>query len=133
MKGLYKKHLIYKGYSIQSSKQMANDEDQKDTACFLAQQALEFLMKFVLGQYGIAYPKTHNIRTLLELLDTTDFVFDKHDELDTLADTITSWEAKARYADGVFTTLQTLNKVYKIMDSINDAWKEIDLKNLDVF
>ena len=39
--------------------------------CFDAQQAAEKAMKAVLVLRGIDFPKTHNIRALLELLDPT--------------------------------------------------------------
>jgi len=42
-----------------------------DDLCFDAQQAVEKSMKAVLIDRGIDFPKTHNIRALLELLDPT--------------------------------------------------------------
>ena len=42
-----------------------------DDLCFDAQQAVEKSLKAVLVHRGIDFPKTHNIRSLLELLDPT--------------------------------------------------------------
>ena len=42
-----------------------------DDLCFDAQQAAEKSLKAVLVHRGIDFPKTHNIRSLLELLDPT--------------------------------------------------------------
>jgi HEPN domain-containing protein len=42
-----------------------------ETLCFHAQQAAEKSIKAVLVHQGIAFPRTHNIRTLLDLLPIT--------------------------------------------------------------
>jgi HEPN domain-containing protein len=42
-----------------------------DDLCFDAQQAAEKSMKAVLVHRGMDFPRTHNIRALLELLDPT--------------------------------------------------------------
>ena len=39
-----------------------------ETLCYHAQQAVEKSIKAMLVQYGIAFPRTHNLRILLELL-----------------------------------------------------------------
>jgi HEPN domain-containing protein len=39
-----------------------------ETLCFLAQQAAEKALKAVLRSYETAFPRTHNLRALLELL-----------------------------------------------------------------
>ena len=69
------------------------DDAFLDSACFDTQQAIEFILKFILSEYGISYKKTHDIRYLAELLDTTTFKFDKSAELNNMADTITNWES----------------------------------------
>jgi HEPN domain-containing protein len=45
-----------------------NEKILLEDLCFHAQQASEKALKAVLVANGIPYPKTHNIRTLLELL-----------------------------------------------------------------
>ncbi len=42
-----------------------------ETLCFHAQQAVEKSLKALLVHYKIAFPKTHNIGTLIELLPET--------------------------------------------------------------
>lgn len=71
---------------------VGEDDAYLDVACFEAQQAIEFLIKAILLEYGIAYNKSHDISYLLTLLRQTDFKFDKIDSLDLLSDTITDWE-----------------------------------------
>ena len=52
-------------------KQLKPKEAFWDDLCFDAQQAAEKSLKAVLVHRGIDFPKTHNIRSLLELLDPT--------------------------------------------------------------
>lgn len=42
-----------------------------ETNCFLAQQAAEKSVKAVLVHLAISFPKTHNLKTLLELMPDT--------------------------------------------------------------
>jgi HEPN domain-containing protein len=42
-----------------------------DTLGFHAQQAAEKMLKAVLASRGVDYPKTHNLRVLIELLANT--------------------------------------------------------------
>jgi len=45
------------------------DEVDDEVVGFHAQQAVEKLLKAWLSQLGVNYPKTHNLQTLLELLE----------------------------------------------------------------
>ncbi len=72
-----------------------------DVACFEAQQALEFLMKAILIEYGTPYNRTHDIRYLFKLISEAGFNFEKEDSLELLSDTITNWEEGSRYGKGV--------------------------------
>lgn len=47
-----------------------DQEVDDDTLGFHAQQAAEKMLKAVLASRGINYPKTHNLRVLIELLAT---------------------------------------------------------------
>ena len=59
-----------KGY-LAFAKQPKPKEAFWDDLCFDAQQAAEKSLRAVLVHRGIDFPKTHNIRSLLELLDPT--------------------------------------------------------------
>ena len=101
---------------------VASDDAYLDAACFEAQQAIEFLIKAILLEHGVAYSKSHDIRYLMSLLDETGFSFEKHDSLDLLADTITDWEESSRYGKGIRTTVQTVRRVHNIYKSMNEAF-----------
>jgi HEPN domain-containing protein len=107
----------------------SEDEAVLDVACFETQQAVEFLIKAILLENGIAYPKSHDIRFLLSLLEQVNFSFEKMDSLDLLADTITDWEENSRYGKGVRTTVQTVQRVHNIYRSMNEAFLETQEKN----
>lgn len=88
----------------------ADDDAYLDVACFEAKQAIEFLMKTILMEYGIPYNRTHDIRYLLNLLIETGFEFDKQGSLDLLADTFTNWEQRSCYGKGIRISVQTVTK-----------------------
>lgn len=103
----------------------ADDDAFLDSACFDTQQAIEFILKFILSEYGVSYKKTHDIRYLAELLDTTAFTFDKSAELNNMADTITNWETGSRYGSGVRTTVKAIHSAHDIYKSIDDAFMQM--------
>jgi HEPN domain-containing protein len=105
------------------------DEAFLDVACFEAQQAIEFLIKAILLENGVAYSKSHDIRYLLSHLEEINFVFEKMDSLNLLSDTITDWEESSRYGKGVRTTVQTVQRVHNIYESMNEAFLKTQEKN----
>ena len=120
-----KKRSCYNQYKCES------DDIWLDSACYDAQQSLEFLMKGILASKGVVVgdkenniPKNqgHNIYHLLSRLTNEGFIFDKIDDLASLASTITSWEEEGRYSPGVHVHEQTLHRVYKIFDSMYNAY-----------
>ena len=126
---MYDRAAIWRQDSQNALTHVADDDVWLDLACYTAQQSLEFLLKAILLDYGIAYDKSHNIRYLLQLVDDTGFTFAKHDALDALADTVTDWEEKSRYGKGVRTMVQTVQRVHNIYDSINQAFLDMQEKN----
>jgi len=100
------------------------DDAYLDMACFLSQQALEFLMKAILLEYGESYKKTHDISELLELLFHVNFHFNREEELELLSSTITDWEESSRYGKGVRTGIQTVQRVHNIYDEMNRSFLE---------
>ena len=105
------------------------DEAYMDVACFETQQAIEFLIKAILQENGVEYSKSHDIRYLLELLESIDFTFEKMDVLDMLADTITDWEENSRYGKGIRTTVQTIQRIHNIYKSMNEAFVATQAEN----
>lgn len=101
---------------------VAEDDAYLDIACFETQQAIEFLIKAILLENGIPYDRTHDISYLLVLLEQIPFTFEKQDSLEILASTITDWEESSRYGKGVRTTVQTIQRVHNIYNSLNEAF-----------
>ena len=95
------------------------DDAYLDIACFLSQQAIKFLMKAILLEYGERYRKTHDISELLELLYSINFHFNREEELELLSSTMTDWEEISRYGKGVRTGIQTVQRVHNIYDEMN--------------
>lgn len=93
---------------------------------------MEFLIKHILNVKNKQYRKTHDILELLGCLGNTGFVFGKHDELELLGSTITSWEEGPHYGSGVRTSTQTVNGVLKIIDSINEAFLQEQSETQDM-
>ena len=122
MSTIYSRSLAMLAQAKTALSKAGIDEAYLDVACFETQQALEFLMKAILLEYGMPYDKSHDIRYLLLLLDQAGFVFDKHDSLDILADTITDWEEQSRYGKGIRTMVQTVQRVHNIYTSMNQSF-----------
>lgn len=96
-----------------------------DTACYNAQQTIEFILKAVLLENQITFNKKtgHDILYLLNLVtENTDFTFDKQDDLKKLSTTITSWEEKGRYYSGIRTKEDTIRRVLNIYKSIDQSF-----------
>lgn len=107
------------------------DEAFLDVACFETQQAIEFLIKAILLENGVPYDKSHDIRYLVALLEEIPFEFEKKESLELLASTITDWEESSRYGKGVRTTIQTVQRVHNIYDSMNQAFIDSQDANQD--
>ena len=122
MSTMYEKYLTWRKYSLQELQDSSGYDSELDKACFDVQQALEFLMKAILLDRNVKYDKTHDILYLWELMEEAGFDFGEKDELIVLASTITSWEEKGRYFDGIKTKKNTVNRVYRIMDSMDEAF-----------
>ena len=90
---------------------------------------LRFLLKAILLENGVAYDKSHNIRYLLSLVQDTGFTFDKINDLDNLADTITDWEQGSRYGKGIRTTAQTIQRIHNIYKNLNETFIKTQEKN----
>ena len=129
MSTMYSRSVAMLEQSKNALGKVNEDEAYLDVACFETQQAVEFLIKAILLENGIAYDKTHDIRYLASLLDEIGFEFDKKDALELLSDTITDWEESSRYGKGIKTTVQTVQRIHNIYNSLNDAFLETQEKN----
>ena len=86
-------------------------------------------LKAILLENGIPYDKSHDIMYLLVLLEEIPFTFEKQEALELLASTITDWEESSRYGKGVRTTVQTIQRVHNIYESMNQAFLKTQEKN----
>lgn len=125
MSTLYDRSKVSIWKASLSLQHVADDDAFLDSACFDTQQAIEFILKFILSEHDVSYKKTHDIRYLAELLDTTTFTFDKSAELNNMADTITNWETGSRYGSGVRTTVKAVYSAHDIYKSIDDAFMQM--------
>lgn len=129
MSTMYSRSVAMLQQSKNALKMVSEDDAYLDVACFETQQALEFLMKAILLENGVAYNKSHDIRYLLSVMENIPFSFEKKDTLELLSDTITDWEEGSRYGKGVRTTVQTVRRVHNIYNSMNEAFLETQEKN----
>ena len=122
MSTLYDRSKVSIWKASLSLQHVAGDDAFLESACFDTQQAIEFILKFILSEHGANYKKTHDIRYLAELLDTTTFKFDKSAELNNMADTITNWETGICCGSDIRTTVEAIHSALDIYKSINDAF-----------
>ena len=74
-----------------------HDERQFAYVGYLIQQGVEVLIKYILEQNGREYPKTHNIRRLIQLAESHDVDLLLPDYIEDHAEMLTEWEAMSRY------------------------------------
>ncbi len=126
---MYSRSVVMLEQAKHALTRVSEDDAYLDAACFETQQAVEFLMKAILLDYGVPYEKTHDIRFLASKVASTGFQFEKADTLELLSDTITDWEEGSRYGKGVHTTVNTVQRVQNIYKSMNEAYLQMQQDN----
>ena len=129
MSTMYSRSKVMFDHSIIDIGKVPEDDVYLDIACFETQQAIEFLLKAILLEEGVAYSKTHNIGQLLELVLGTGFTFEKQEVLELLSDTITDWEESSRYGKGIRTTVQTVQRVHNVYKNMNEEFLKRQFDN----
>ncbi len=129
MSTMYSRSVVRLAQAKEALSKVSSDDAYLDMACFDTQQAVEFLIKAILLESGVAYDKSHDIRYLLTLLKDNNFEFEGNDALDLLADTITDWEESSRYGKGVRTSVQTVQRIHNLYDKMNAAFVSMQEKN----
>ena len=129
MSTMYSRSVVRLAQAKEALSKVSSDYAYLDMACFDTQQAVEFLIKAILLESGVAYDKSHDIRYLLTLLKDNNFEFEGNDALDLLADTITDWEESSRYGKGVRTSVQTVQRIHNLYDKMNAAFVSMQEKN----
>lgn len=125
MSTLYDRSKVSIWKASLSLQHVADDDAFLDSACFDTQQAIEFIIKFILSEHGVSYKKTHDIIYLAGLLDTTTFKFDKSAELNNMADIITNWETGSCCGSDIRTTIEAIHSAHDIYKSIDDAFMQM--------
>lgn len=93
-------------------KSNSTNENFLNICCYHMQQTIELSLKYSLEILGINYIKTHDIRKLLNLIETRFPVF--LNSLIDRADDITAWESKSRYILSFTTTQKDILEVQDI-------------------
>ena len=71
------------------------------------QQAVEKLLKIIIMISGKQFPRTHNIRELAALCPKD---IKLPEDLDSLADSLTLWEAEVPYNSDILSDIKTITK-----------------------
>lgn len=100
------------------SKHTTYDDAMCDNMCFDIQQCIEFTLKWKLEQIGIQYPKTHDLRSLCDLLEESGVSVYSVANLSDRADSITKWETTSRYGNGVLSNKYSVDIAIKICEDL---------------
>ena len=143
MNDLYRKSIVmednvYSNLSKAKSNKFLEDA-YFDIACYDAQQAIEFILKDILKVSGVTFEQEeydgttllankkegHDILYIWELVkEKTSFTFDKQDDLELLASTITAWETLGRYKTGIKTKEDTVRRIMNIYKNIKEEYEK---------
>lgn len=96
-----------------------------DLICFLSQQCAEKYVKAILQEGEIAFPKTHDLRVLIGLLDPP--VTDLNALLDRL-DHVTAWAVDVRYP-GFFASAHQAEEAVAVASEVRAICRKILLRN----
>lgn len=92
------------------------DEAFMTAVCYHYQQAIEKLLKALIGNSGNQYEYTHDISKLCYKCEQCDI--ELPEELGLFATTLTDWVTKARRGDSVCTTIKQLSIAEKIYNKL---------------
>lgn len=105
------------------------DEDQLNIAGYLLQQAVELAIKYQLEQYGIEYPKTHDIDQLIRLARADDIDLLLTEYLYDHAEMLSLWEAKSRYVLGYAIEARKIERTLEEVDHYLERIADEENKN----
>lgn len=99
-------------------KKVSYDDVYLSGACYMLQQCIEMGLKYALEINGIGYPRTHNIGSLLEILQEHGISYDELSAFQYNRDTYTSWEATSRYNDSFIASAKLVEETFRICDKM---------------
>ncbi len=98
---------------------ISNENPPASSVCFHCQQCIEKLIKAVLTRHAIEFPKTHDIKRLIEL---TGNLVPQLKSLTQSAQKLTVYGVESRYPDDAKTvSLSEMNEIVKITDKLRQA------------
>jgi HEPN domain-containing protein len=93
-----------------------SDEEQLNIIGFHLQQAMELVLKYLLEQNGIEYPKTHDIDQLVRIGNEAQVDFRLPEYLEDHAEMLSQWEAKSRYVLGYAIEARKVERALQVVD-----------------
>lgn len=91
------------------------DDSFISNTCYHLQQALELALKHLLELNAIEYPRTHNIRVLLDLCHSINLPFEIPCCVENKAPTYTNWEASSRYNDNFMASKTDVEELFNVL------------------
>ena len=94
------------------------DERVLNLAGYLLQQSAELFLKHFLETESTGYPYTHDIATLIDLVDEADTSAMLTMEFRLIAGSLTDWEAKTRYTKDYLASRNAILDALRIMQDM---------------
>ncbi len=98
------------------------DEWAMQAIMFHLQQAVEKLLKFLCMNYLGQYPRTHDIRELMNMLNGKT---ELPEDLELIADSLTLWAVKVRYNSNTLASLRLLTSAKEVAVQLNKSVLDI--------
>lgn len=96
---------------------VGDDEEQLNVIGYHLQQALELVLKYLLEQHGVEYPKTHDIEQLVRMGNDAHVDFHLPEYLEDHTEMFSQWEAKARYVLGYAIEARKVERALREVDA----------------
>lgn len=124
MSQLLKKSKINLDMASYAWRNVSVDDIYITQTCYHLQQTLECALKYLLTLNEVLYPRTHDIRVLLDLCHGLELSPTIPQCFEDKASTYTNWEASSRYNDEFMATKTDIEEVFKILpDFVNSIDK----------
>lgn len=95
------------------------DDRVLNVAGYQLQQAVELFIKHFLETESIGFPFSHDIDTLLDLLEDADTSARLTEDIKALAGTLTLWEVRTKYVKDY---LASKRSVFRALDAVEDLF-----------
>ncbi len=103
------------------------DRNFIDTAAYMIQQSIEFMMKFYLTFYNVVPEHTHNLDVLLQQLDDNNIIIPFTNYIYDNLTTISTWQSNSRYGADFFVSDKKIERVFEELDiSYNNICDDLE-------